>query len=127
MQKKEWTKAMLSLYDQIQVYLNMDEEISFSEFNDYYRRVLDELGKNHESFDEEMVWKHLFVVENVMSNAESRARDTKGAESKKYEKMAKRLQLWAQNLAVRLGNAGYTDEDINSRFNEMLEEGPPAL
>lgn len=118
---------MLSLYDQIQVYLNMDEEISFKEFNDYYRRVLDELAEKHESFTEEDVWKHLYVVENVLSNAESRAREKKGSEAKKYAKMAKRLQLWAQNLALRLGEAGYTDEDINARFAEMLEEGPPVV
>lgn len=117
---------MQALYDQIQVYLNMDEEIPFKEFNDFYRRVLDELGNNHASFDEEMVWKNLFVVENVMSNAEGRAKETKGAESKKYAKMAQRLQLWAKNLAGRLGEAGYTEEDISERFNSMLEEGTPA-
>lgn len=118
--------GMKSLYEQIQVYLNMDEEISFKEFSDFYKRVLDELGENHESFDIEQVWKNLFVVENVMSNAESRSKETKGSEAKKYAKMAQRLELWAKNLAVRLGEAGFTEEDINTRFNEMLEEGTPA-
>ncbi|NEU29566.1 hypothetical protein GN156_02040 [bacterium LRH843] len=117
---------MQSLYDQIQVYLNMDEEISFKEFSEFYRRILDELGSNHESFDIEMVWKNLFVVENVMSNAESRSKETKGSESKKYDKMAERLQLWAKNLAGRLGEAGFTEDDINERFNEMFEEEAPA-
>ncbi len=118
---------MLSLYEQIQVYLNMDEEISFQEFNDYYRRVLDELAKNHESFTEDDIWKHLFVVENVLANAESRAREKKGPEAKKYKKMADRLRLWAENLALRLGKLGYTDEDIRERFSEMLDEGPPVV
>ncbi len=117
--------TMQALYDQIQVYLNMDEEISFKEFSDFYKQVLDELGSNHESYDEETIWKGLFIVENVMSNAEGRAKEKKGADSKKYAKMAQRLQLWAKNLASRLGEAGYTEEDINERFNKMLEEGVP--
>ncbi|TWI55921.1 hypothetical protein [Halalkalibacter nanhaiisediminis] len=117
---------MQALYDQIQVYLNMDEEISFKEFSDFYKKLLDELGSNHESYDEETVWKSLFIIENVMSNAEGRAKETKGAESKKYTKMAQRLQLWAKNFAGRLGAAGYTEEDINERFNKMFEEGASA-
>ncbi|ARK31370.1 hypothetical protein [Halalkalibacter krulwichiae] len=115
---------MQALYDQIQVYLNMEEEISFKEFSEYYRKVLAELGEVHESLDEEGVWKSLFIVENVMSNAEGRAKEKRGSESKKYAKMAQRLELWAKNLASRLGQAGYTEEDISERFNKMLEEGP---
>ncbi|GAE36639.1 hypothetical protein [Halalkalibacter akibai] len=117
---------MQALYDQIQVYLNMEEEISFKEFSEYYRKVLAELGEVQESLDEEGVWKALFIVENVMSNAEGRAKEGRGSESKKYAKMADRLQLWAKNLAARLGQAGYTEEDISERFNKMLEEGTPA-
>ncbi|MBP3952279.1 hypothetical protein [Bacillus suaedae] len=116
---------MQALYEQIQVYLNMDEEISFKEFSSYYKQVLDQLGEQSESLDEEMVWKSLFIVENVMSNAEGRSRG-KGPEAKKYAKMAQRLELWAKNLASRLGEAGYSEEDISERFNEMLEEGTPA-
>jgi hypothetical protein len=117
---------MQALYDQIQVYLNMEEEISFKEFSDYYRKVLAELGEVHETLNEEMVWKSLFIVENVMSNAEGRAKSAKGSESKKYAKIAQRLQLWAKNLASRLAEAGYTEEDISDRFNQMLEEGTPT-
>jgi hypothetical protein len=117
---------MQALYDQIQVYLNMDEEISFKEFSEFYRQVTTELGDVHETLDEEGVWKSLFIVENIMSNAEGRANSTKGSEAKKYAKMAQRLQLWAKNLATRLGQAGYTEEDISERFNKMLEEGSLA-
>ncbi|WP_088104750.1 hypothetical protein [Halalkalibacter urbisdiaboli] len=117
---------MQPLYEQIQVYLNMDEEISFKEFSDYYKKVIDELAQSNEGYDEETVWKALFIVENVMSNAEGRAKEKKGSESKKYTKMAQRLQLWAKNLAARLGAAGYTEDDINERFNVMFEEGTSA-
>ncbi|WP_017727043.1 hypothetical protein [Halalkalibacterium ligniniphilum] len=116
---------MQELYEQIQVYLNMDEEISFKEFNDFYKKVLDRLGETHETLEEEMVWKSLFIVENVMSNANGRAKETRGSEAKKYQKMAQRLQLWSNNLGARLAKAGYTEEDVNERFDKMFNEGPP--
>ncbi len=34
--------------------------------------------------------------------------------------MSQRLQLYAKNFGVRLGEAGYTEEDINERFQKML-------
>lgn len=64
----------------------MEEEISFHEFSDFYKKVIDELNSNHESYDEEAVWKVLFIVENVMSNADGRVKESKGSESKKYQK-----------------------------------------
>ncbi|WP_370621830.1 hypothetical protein [Bacillus sp. JCM 19034] len=93
---------MQALYDQIQVYLNMEEEITFKEFQSYYQQVLNALDEQGDSLDEEMIWKSLFIVENVMTNAEGRA-NAKAPEAKKYKKMAQRLQLWAKNLAQRLG------------------------
>lgn len=115
---------MQALYDQIQVYLNMEEEITFKEFQSYYQQVLNALDEQGDSLDEEMIWKSLFIVENVMTNAEGRA-NAKAPEAKKYKKMAQRLQLWAKNLAQRLGDLGYSEEDISERFNSMLEEGAP--
>jgi hypothetical protein len=114
---------MQDLYAKIQVYLNMDEEIPFKEFNDFYKKVTDKLGADHDSFEEGDVWKALFVVESVLSNAESRAKDTRGSESKKYKKMAERTQLWAKNFTARIGELGYSEEDINDRFEKMFEEG----
>lgn len=115
---------MEALYEKIQQYLNMDEEISFQEFSDYYKQIIEHLGHHSESFNEENLWKALFIVENVMSNANARASEKKGSEAKKYKKMAERTQLWARNLVDRIYELGYTDEQINERFEAMLEEGP---
>ncbi|WP_096202330.1 hypothetical protein [Bacillus sp. FJAT-45350] len=115
---------MQELYAKIQEYLNMDEEISFKEFSEYYKKVIDNLGADHESFEEDDVWKALFIIESIMSNAESREKEQKGSEAKKYKKMAERCQLWAKNFTARLANLGYTEEDINERFEQMFEEGP---
>ncbi|WP_026674948.1 hypothetical protein [Alkalihalobacterium bogoriense] len=115
---------MEALYEELQGYLNMDEEISFEEFSAFYKRILAELPDKHESFSEDELWKALFIVENVMSNSDARAKETKGSESKKYVKMAQRLQLWSKNFAGRLHGLGYTDEEVNARFDAMFEEGP---
>ncbi|MDO7267436.1 hypothetical protein [Shouchella clausii] len=117
---------MQAQYERIQQYLNMDEEISFKEFQNFYKEVINELSKAHQGMDEATLWKALFVVENIISNADGRAKETKGAEVKKYSKMSQRLQLYAKNFGVRLGEAGYTEEDINERFQQMFAEGEEA-
>ncbi|GAF14686.1 hypothetical protein JCM19046_1001 [Bacillus sp. JCM 19046] len=114
---------MQAQYDKIQTYLNMEEDITFNEFQTFYKEVVAELSSIHQGMDEETLWKALFVVENVISNADGRAEETKGSESKKYSKMSQRLKLYAKNFGVRLGEAGYTEEDINQRFQEMFVEG----
>ena len=115
-----------ALYNKIQEYLNMDEEISFEEFDDFYKQVVSELSERHEQLDEEDLWKALYVVENIMSNADSRANSLKGAVSKKYRKMAERTQLWSKNFMGRLRALGYTEEQINERFDKMYEELPAS-
>ncbi|WP_216829470.1 hypothetical protein [Alkalihalobacterium elongatum] len=112
------------LYNQIQGYLNMEEEISFEEFDQYYKKVLDHFSEKNEQFDETDVWRSLFIVENLMSNADARSKETKGSLVKKYKKMTKRTELWAKNFVVRLHKFGYNDDQINERFEKMFEEGP---
>nr|WP_091580698.1 hypothetical protein [Alteribacillus bidgolensis] len=115
---------MDKLYDQVQKYLNMDEEIAFKEFQQFYQDVISQLDSEAESFQEDKIWKGLFVVESIMSNAENRAKTTKSAsETKKYKKMAKRTKLYAQNFTRRLHQFGYTQEHIGEKFEQMLEEG----
>ncbi|SDC05539.1 hypothetical protein [Shouchella lonarensis] len=118
---------MQAQYNKIQQFLNMEEEISFKDFQAFYKEVVDELSTIHQGMDEETLWKALFVVENIISNADGRAEETKGAESKKYSKMSQRLQLYAKNFGIRLGEAGYTEEDINERFKQMFAEGEETI
>lgn len=116
---------MEQLYNQIQVYLNMDEEISFEEFSDYYKKVIDTLSAKNNEFNEDEIWKGLFITESVMSNAKARAQEVKNAQmKKKYKKMGQRTELWAKNFVSRLYKLGYKDDEINERFEAMLEEEP---
>ncbi|EZH67697.1 hypothetical protein DH09_07160 [Bacillaceae bacterium JMAK1] len=118
---------MDELYEKVQDYLNMEEEIDFKEFQAYYKKVTDYLQAEGQNFDEDKLWKGLLIVESIASNASNRAKEIrKGPEVKKYKRMNERMKLWAQNFTKRLVELGYTDEDINERFHKMLEEREEA-
>ncbi|PYZ98552.1 hypothetical protein CR205_08190 [Alteribacter lacisalsi] len=114
---------MQELYKEIHTYLNMEEEIPFDQFDQYYKKVIDHFNDEADKFEEEDVWRGLFISENVMSNAQGRAKEEKGSKrAKKYKKMSQRLKLWAQNFAGRLRQMGYTDEQMNAKFESMFED-----
>lgn len=114
---------MQELYKEIHMYLNQEEEIPFKQFDDYYKRVMKYFDEHAAEFDEELVWKALFISENVMSNADGRAKEVSNQkEIKKYARMSKRLTLWAQNFAARLARKGYNEEQMNARFEKMFED-----
>ncbi|PYZ94378.1 hypothetical protein CR194_02265 [Salipaludibacillus keqinensis] len=113
---------MNELYKQIHVYLNMEEEIPFDEFEKYYKKVIAYFNDQADKFEEDDLWKALFISENVMSNAEGRSKEEKGTKAKKYGKMSARLTLWAQNFASRLGEMGYNKDQMNERFEKMFED-----
>jgi hypothetical protein len=110
------------LYKEIHEYLNMDEEIPFDDFEKYYKKVIAYFNDKADQFNEEDVWKALFISENVMSNAEGRSKEVKGTKAKKYTKMSQRLTLWAQNFATRLAELGYNKDQMNERFEKMFED-----
>ncbi|WP_078597045.1 hypothetical protein [Evansella clarkii] len=113
---------MQELYKQLHVYLNMEEEIEFNEFDSYYKKVIEYFNEYADEFSEEDIWKALFISENVMSNADHRAKEEKGSKAKKYKKAAQRLSLWAKNFTGRLAQLGYTKEQMNERYESMFEE-----
>lgn len=113
---------MEHLYGKIHEYLKMDEEISFGEFDQFYKQVLKYFSEKAENLAEEDVWKGLFIIENIMSNAENRIKEEKGAKQKKYKKMKERASLWAQNFAGKLYKLGYTEDQLNEKFEEMFHD-----
>ncbi len=113
---------MQDLYVKIHKYLNMDEEIAFEEFDQFYKQVTKYFSENAENLVEEDIWKGLFIIENLMSNADSRSKEVKGSKQKKYKKMSERSSLWAQNFAGRLYSKGYTEDQLNERFEQMFQD-----
>ncbi len=111
---------MESLFEKMKEYLNMETEISFEEFDQYYKNVIDFLSKDWQTLNEEDSMKMLFILDNLKSNAEDRAkRRTK--ESKKYQKMFERTSIWVQAMFKRLRDMGLSDEEIGKRYEEIYE------
>ncbi|MBU9724087.1 MULTISPECIES: hypothetical protein [Bacillaceae] len=115
---------MDELYKQLHIYLNMNEEISLPEFDSYYKKVIDYFNEEADNFDEEKLWKALFISENVMSNADARSKESKKSDAKKFKKIAQRLSLWAQNFTARLAELGYSQDEMNERFEKMFDDKP---
>jgi len=111
---------MQELFDKMKEYLNMDTEISFAEFDGYYKKVVAFLGDNWTSLNEDETMHMLFILDNLKSNAEDRAK-RKEKEAKKYAKMAQRSEIWAHALIKRLRDAGMKDEEISKRYEEIYE------
>ncbi|MBO8164609.1 MAG: hypothetical protein H0Z34_12920 [Brevibacillus sp.] len=111
---------MQELFDKMKEYLNMDTEISFEEFDSYYKQVIAFLNDNWKELNEEDTLHMLFILDNLKSNSEDRAkRRTK--ESKKYKKMEERSSIWASAMIKRLRDLGLSDQDIRTRYEEIYE------
>ena len=111
---------MQELFDKMKEYLNMDTEISFAEFDGYYKQVVAFLGDSWTGLNEDETMHMLFILDNLKSNAEDRAK-RKEKEAKKYAKMAQRSEIWANALIKRLRDAGLKDEEISKRYEEIYE------
>lgn len=77
---------MQELFDKMKEYLNMDTEISFDEFDGYYKQVVAFLNDNWKELNEEDSMRMLFILDNLKSNGEDR--------SKRKVKEAKNTQKW---------------------------------
>lgn len=111
---------MQELFDKMKEYLNMDTEISFDEFDGYYKQVVEFLNDNWTGLNEDETMHMLFILDNLKSNAEDRAK-RKEKEAKKYAKMAQRSEIWANALIKRLRDAGLRDEEISKRYEAIYE------
>ncbi|MBR8660019.1 MULTISPECIES: hypothetical protein [Bacillales] len=111
---------MQELFDKMKEYLNMDTEISFEEFDGYYKKVVAFLNDNWTSLNEDETLHMLFILDNLKSNGEDRAK-RREKEAKKYAKMAQRSEIWATALIKRLRDAGMSDEEIGKRYEAIYE------
>ncbi|MFF0829412.1 hypothetical protein ACFYU8_21665 [Brevibacillus sp. NPDC003359] len=111
---------MQDLFEKMKEYLNMDTEISFDEFDGYYKKVTAFLNDSWETLNEEDTMIMLFILDNLKSNGEDRSK-RKVKEAKKYAKMAQRTEIWANALIGRLREAGLTDEEIGKRYEAIYE------
>jgi hypothetical protein len=113
-------QELQELFDKLKEYLNMETEISFEEFDGYYKKVIQFLNDNWTQLNEEESMNALFILDNIKSNSDDRAkRRTK--EAKKYQKMSQRTEIWAAAILKRLREFGLSDEEIGKRYEAIYE------
>ena len=98
----------------------MDTEISFNEFDGYYKKVVAFLNDEWTELNQDDTMHMLFILDNLKSNGEDRAK-RKEKEAKKYAKMAQRTEIWANALIKRLRDEGLNDEEIGKRYEAIYE------
>lgn len=111
---------MQALFDKMKEYLNMDSEISFDEFDRYYKEVLDFLGTDWDKLNEEESMQMLFILDNLKSNADDRMK-RRLKEAKKYKKIVDRTNIWISAMLKRLHDMGLNDEEISKRYEAIYE------
>lgn len=110
-----------TLYEKMVEYLNMEDEIPFKEFDQYYRDTLKVLEENYVKYDQEQGLKALFIMDNLKTNSDSRVQ-RKFDEAKKYKKISQRTQIWVEALFSHLIKLGMSDKEIQERMEAMYEE-----
>jgi hypothetical protein len=111
-------KVVEKLFNKMKEYLNMDAEIPFDEFANYYKELIDNLKENFEQQTVEEHHKGYFILLNLGSNALDRAK-RKGTNTKKYKKIAEKSQFWAEAISCKLKASGMTEEEINQKYDEI--------
>lgn len=111
---------MQELFEKMKEYLNMDSEISFEEFDAYYKKVLEFLNDKWTTLNEEESMQMLFILDNLKTNSEDRGK-RKTKESKKYQKMFQRTEIWGAAMMKRMHEFGVNDEEIGKRYEAIYE------
>jgi len=85
----------------MQEYLQMDTEIDFTEFNEYYQKVLSVLQNDFASLTQENLMTANGICRIVAANAEARGHK-KDANSKKFKKIKEKTTFWSEALTYKL-------------------------
>ena len=104
---------MDSMLVKMREYLEMETEIAFEEFKDYYEQVINHLQNSYDDMTNDELFTAKFILDIVSSNSKSRAMK-KGPESKKYKKYAEKTSFWSEAIGFRLKNAGLSQEEIDA-------------
>lgn len=114
---------MEKLFEQLKVYLNMDTEISFKEFESYYNQVHQFLQEKFDELTKEELVKAKYITSIIQSNAVSRAKrkEVPSKQAKKYKKIAERCSIWAGGANYKLLQSGLTQQQIDEAEEALAE------
>lgn len=99
-------------------YLQMETEISFEEFKEYYSNLIDQLNKEYDEMDQATCFKARFICSIIQANAEARSHKNKNT-AKAFKKMASKSGFWMDSIDHRLKKEGLTQQAIDLAMNEI--------
>ncbi|GAB6181667.1 hypothetical protein JCM14036_29860 [Desulfotomaculum defluvii] len=109
---------MEKYFEKMKEYLGMETEISYEEFEAYYKDVIAFLNNDYLNLEKDDTIKGRFILTILMSNSEDRGKRYKNL-SKKYKKIYEKSQLWAEALTLRLLKMGMTKDQIIQAEQEL--------
>lgn len=109
---------MDKLLEKLKEYLNMETEIPFEEFSEYYHKLIAELNQTFNDLDNDARVRALYICSIVQSNAEARAKESK-VNAKAFKKMSAKCAFWADAIKFNLGKSGMSAEEIEQATEEI--------
>ena len=104
--------------NKLKEYLQMDTEISFEEFKEYYSGLIEQLNSEFTEMEQADVLRARFICSIVKTNAESRSHRNK-TNGKAFKKMASKCGFWMEAIDHRLNKEGLPQAAIDMAMNEF--------
>lgn len=99
-------------------YLQMDTEIPFEEFKEYYSALIDQLNKEYADMDQAAILKARYICSIVQANADTRSHKNK-LHGKPFKKMAAKCSFWMEAIDHRLNKEGLNKAAIDIAMDEI--------
>lgn len=104
--------------NKLREYLQMETEISFEEFKEYYSGLINSLNSEFDEMDQATCLQARFICSIVKANGETRAHRNK-ANGKAFKKMAAKCSFWMEAIDHKLKKEGLTQPAIESAMAEF--------
>ncbi len=108
------------LFTKLKEYLQMDEEIPFDEFSQFYKNLMEELNTGFADFDEDKCIKARYICSIVQTNADSRSKSSK-VNAKAFKKFNAKCGFWVDAINFRLLKEGMTQQEIDKAIEAINE------
>jgi hypothetical protein len=107
-------QELQQLYDKMVEYTKMTDELPFSEFNEYYQKVMAFLQKDYQELGQDELITVKGICTIMFMNAQARSMK-KDENRKKFHKIAEKCNFWQDAIKSRLHKEGLSDKEITDR------------
>jgi len=116
---------MQELLTQLQEYLRMESDLPFPEFQEYFRKLIEELRTNFEAMSSEERIQARYICKIVGTNAQIRAGKSR-LHMKQFRKINEKCQFWLEAIDFRLEKEGLSEQEIEDKMEQVAAGLEPA-